>query len=177
MHLPPKSGTPILCVGPGTGVAPMRALIEERVAQGAVGMQQSSSPRAIMGAYLVAQRIRFTSGAAQQRWISTTAQSGQHSLTHASSNIALRRRVTDPRASPGHMSNTSWSRTQSGWVSWWLIKGPGCTYPGTLVNGVVEVVVDDTDILWLEKVVEQNAVGSEGCNSKRYTELATKDDR
>ncbi|GJE93014.1 sulfite reductase flavoprotein subunit alpha [Phanerochaete sordida] len=33
--LPPDKATPIICVGPGTGIAPMRAVIEERVAQGA----------------------------------------------------------------------------------------------------------------------------------------------
>lgn len=33
--LPPDKTTPIICVGPGTGIAPMRAVIAERVAQGA----------------------------------------------------------------------------------------------------------------------------------------------
>ncbi|KAG6878057.1 hypothetical protein C0993_000380 [Termitomyces sp. T159_Od127] len=32
--LPPSSSTPVICVGPGTGVAPMRALIQERVHDG-----------------------------------------------------------------------------------------------------------------------------------------------
>ncbi|TEB33682.1 riboflavin synthase domain-like protein [Coprinellus micaceus] len=30
IRLPPSDGTPVICIGPGTGVAPMRALIEER---------------------------------------------------------------------------------------------------------------------------------------------------
>ncbi|EKM53089.1 uncharacterized protein PHACADRAFT_259251 [Phanerochaete carnosa HHB-10118-sp] len=33
--LPPDKATPVICIGPGTGIAPMRALIEERVARGA----------------------------------------------------------------------------------------------------------------------------------------------
>ncbi|KAF5381915.1 hypothetical protein D9757_007539 [Collybiopsis confluens] len=31
IRLPPDSHTPIICVGPGTGIAPMRAVIEERI--------------------------------------------------------------------------------------------------------------------------------------------------
>jgi len=35
---PPKDiSQPIICVGPGTGIAPMRALIEERAKEGAKG--------------------------------------------------------------------------------------------------------------------------------------------
>ncbi|EKM52756.1 uncharacterized protein PHACADRAFT_164681 [Phanerochaete carnosa HHB-10118-sp] len=33
--LPPDKATPVICIGPGTGIAPVRALIEERVARGA----------------------------------------------------------------------------------------------------------------------------------------------
>ncbi|KAK1222931.1 NAPDH-dependent diflavin reductase [Marasmius sp. AFHP31] len=32
IKLPPNGKTPVICVGPGTGVAPMRAVIEERIA-------------------------------------------------------------------------------------------------------------------------------------------------
>ncbi|KAF8532599.1 riboflavin synthase domain-like protein [Gautieria morchelliformis] len=35
IRLPPDPATPIICVGPGTGIAPMRAMIEERVHDGA----------------------------------------------------------------------------------------------------------------------------------------------
>jgi sulfite reductase alpha subunit-like flavoprotein len=31
LKLPPSINTPVICVGPGTGVAPMRAIIEERL--------------------------------------------------------------------------------------------------------------------------------------------------
>ncbi|KAG6829230.1 hypothetical protein H0H92_005232 [Tricholoma furcatifolium] len=34
LSLPPNPSTPVICIGPGTGVAPMRALIEERVHDG-----------------------------------------------------------------------------------------------------------------------------------------------
>lgn len=45
MRLPPQLDTPIICIGPGTGVAPMRALIEERVADGAIGKTALARPR------------------------------------------------------------------------------------------------------------------------------------
>lgn len=35
LRLPHNAETPIICVGPGTGVAPMRAVIEQRLADGA----------------------------------------------------------------------------------------------------------------------------------------------
>ncbi|KAG6906311.1 hypothetical protein DXG01_014647 [Tephrocybe rancida] len=34
ISLPPSPSTPVICIGPGTGIAPMRALIEERVRDG-----------------------------------------------------------------------------------------------------------------------------------------------
>ena len=37
IRLPPDLETPVICVGPGTGIAPMRALIEERVHKGSRG--------------------------------------------------------------------------------------------------------------------------------------------
>ncbi|KAF8599889.1 riboflavin synthase domain-like protein [Ceratobasidium sp. AG-I] len=36
MHLPEETGKPVVFVGPGTGVAPMRAMVEERIARGAL---------------------------------------------------------------------------------------------------------------------------------------------
>ncbi|TFK27310.1 riboflavin synthase domain-like protein [Coprinopsis marcescibilis] len=35
IKLPPDDKTPVICIGPGTGIAPMRALIEDRVERGA----------------------------------------------------------------------------------------------------------------------------------------------
>ena len=37
IQLPEDLNTPIICVGPGTGVAPMRSVIEERVDAGSNG--------------------------------------------------------------------------------------------------------------------------------------------
>lgn len=37
IRLPPDDDTPVICIGPGTGVAPMRSLIEERVHKGSKG--------------------------------------------------------------------------------------------------------------------------------------------
>jgi sulfite reductase alpha subunit-like flavoprotein len=34
LFLPQTKGTPVILVGPGTGVAPMRAFVEERIAKG-----------------------------------------------------------------------------------------------------------------------------------------------
>lgn len=33
----PDAGTPLICVGPGTGVAPMRAILQKRIDAGANG--------------------------------------------------------------------------------------------------------------------------------------------
>ncbi|EIN05749.1 riboflavin synthase domain-like protein [Punctularia strigosozonata HHB-11173 SS5] len=35
MSLPPDKTTPVICIGPGTGIAPMRALLEQRITEGA----------------------------------------------------------------------------------------------------------------------------------------------
>lgn len=44
MELPEDTATPVICVGPGTGVAPMRALIGDRISDGAKGINLSSIP-------------------------------------------------------------------------------------------------------------------------------------
>jgi hypothetical protein len=36
-RLPPQKETPIICIGPGTGVAPIRSLIEQRIHYGSSG--------------------------------------------------------------------------------------------------------------------------------------------
>lgn len=38
LSLPPEPTTPIICIGPGTGIAPMRAVIEQRTFSGSSGM-------------------------------------------------------------------------------------------------------------------------------------------
>ena len=35
LNLPGNADTPIICVGPGTGIAPMRSVIEQRIDAGA----------------------------------------------------------------------------------------------------------------------------------------------
>ena len=37
-RLPPQKDTPILCIGPGTGIAPIRSLIEQRIHDGSSGI-------------------------------------------------------------------------------------------------------------------------------------------
>lgn len=42
--LPEAPDTPIICVGPGTGIAPVRAVIEERTLQKSYGEQNTFTP-------------------------------------------------------------------------------------------------------------------------------------
>ena len=44
ISLPNDPQTPVICVGPGTGVAPMRAVIADRVLEGCKG----ESPRNLL---------------------------------------------------------------------------------------------------------------------------------
>ena len=37
LSLPPTPETPVVCIGPGTGIAPMRSMIQERIVDGAQG--------------------------------------------------------------------------------------------------------------------------------------------
>lgn len=37
LSVPPDNATPILCIGPGTGIAPMRALLDHRIHEGSKG--------------------------------------------------------------------------------------------------------------------------------------------
>lgn len=41
VDLPADLAIPIVCVGPGTGIAPLRAIIEDRVQAGSCGMHFS----------------------------------------------------------------------------------------------------------------------------------------
>ena len=44
MELPEDTSTPVICIGPGTGIAPMRALIGDRVFDGARGASVKRTP-------------------------------------------------------------------------------------------------------------------------------------
>lgn len=40
ISLPNDPQTPVICVGPGTGIAPMRAVIEDRILAGSEGQSR-----------------------------------------------------------------------------------------------------------------------------------------
>jgi sulfite reductase alpha subunit-like flavoprotein len=44
INLPADNNTPVICIGPGTGVAPMRAVIQERLHMGATSCGASTPP-------------------------------------------------------------------------------------------------------------------------------------
>ena len=83
MELPEEISTPVICIGPGTGIAPMRALIGDRVFDGARGAFMKKNLLRKFDHKLKhrfsLQEIISTSGADPRLRTSTTPRSGKNS--------------------------------------------------------------------------------------------------
>ena len=51
LSLPPDDQTPVVCIGPGTGIAPMRAVIEERTELGSISASSDRSTSSLLDSY------------------------------------------------------------------------------------------------------------------------------
>lgn len=74
-RLPPQKDIPVICVGPGTGVAPMRSLIEERIYQGSYCIFLPLI--LLVDALKNPQQIFCTLGVVHRKKTNTTAPSGR----------------------------------------------------------------------------------------------------
>lgn len=120
LSLPKARSVPIVCIGPGTGVAPMRAIIEERVLAGSKGASpharaasaEHDRPRvhSVICADAIVQKTRSTSAAGLQRMTSTTEPSGLRTSRAVIWRTASRVPETGQRACSGHTCSTSCTR-------------------------------------------------------------------
>lgn len=131
--LPDDLTTPIICVGPGTGVAPMRAIIQHRLKLGAKGKiprQMSTLFHATLNAYFPRKKIHSILAVDQQAKTSTTPSSGNIASSLMISSIDSLRPVTVRRVFGGLTCSTSSNKTQSIFGMWLGRKTDGCISQG-----------------------------------------------
>ena len=96
-RLPAEKDTPLICVGPGTGVAPMRAIIEDRIHHGATSKVSHAKMLAFRYSDVMSQTIHFTLDAGQRPKTGIITPNGRLTLRIALSCTGRHVRETDLR--------------------------------------------------------------------------------